>query len=290
LKCFYHSADLDGHCSGAIVKLVEPHIEMIGIDYGETYPIENIVDGEKIFIVDFSFPIDYMKKIYNKTIHLHWIDHHSKIIKQAEEENFNPLGLREIGKGACELTYDYFYNYNRINKFPIPRAIKLLSDFDVWKLNNEVLSFQYGMRTKNTDPNNPTWLEELIDDFTGGYYIKEIIKIGEPILKYQKDEAKSYCKNAFESELIFKNKTYSLICINRTHINSLFFNSIPNLENYDIMVAFARIKDCWKVSFYTEKDNIDCSVLVFNLKDKDKTGGGHEKAAGFYVSELPFKI
>ena len=38
MKCFYHSADLDGHCSGAIVKMVYPECELIGINYGDKFP------------------------------------------------------------------------------------------------------------------------------------------------------------------------------------------------------------------------------------------------------------
>ena len=38
MKCFYHSADLDGQCSGAIVKLARPDCELVGIDYGDPFP------------------------------------------------------------------------------------------------------------------------------------------------------------------------------------------------------------------------------------------------------------
>ena len=33
--CFYHKADLDGVCSGAIVKHFVPDCELYGFDYGE---------------------------------------------------------------------------------------------------------------------------------------------------------------------------------------------------------------------------------------------------------------
>jgi len=53
MKCFYHSSDLDGHCSGAIVKQEYADCEMIGIDYGNKFPWDSIEIRETVFMVDF---------------------------------------------------------------------------------------------------------------------------------------------------------------------------------------------------------------------------------------------
>ena len=42
IKCFYHLADLDGHCSGAIVKYKYPDAELFGINYGQAFPYDKI--------------------------------------------------------------------------------------------------------------------------------------------------------------------------------------------------------------------------------------------------------
>ena len=54
MKAFYHSADLDGHCSGAIVKYAHPECELIGINYGDKFPWESIGQDETVYMVDFS--------------------------------------------------------------------------------------------------------------------------------------------------------------------------------------------------------------------------------------------
>ena len=36
--CLYHRSDLDGHCSGAIVKYFIPEAKLIGIEYGDEIP------------------------------------------------------------------------------------------------------------------------------------------------------------------------------------------------------------------------------------------------------------
>ena len=48
MKCFYHSADLDGHCSGAIAKHFDPAYQLIGINYGDPFPMGEIGHGELV--------------------------------------------------------------------------------------------------------------------------------------------------------------------------------------------------------------------------------------------------
>jgi len=81
MKCFYHSADLDGHCSGAIVKHFNPECEMFPINYGQTFPWEKIQEDEWIYMVDFSLqPFEDMVKL-NQSCNLVWIDHHATAIE-----------------------------------------------------------------------------------------------------------------------------------------------------------------------------------------------------------------
>ena len=63
-KCFYHSADFDGHCSGAIIKKKFDDVEMIGINYGDEFPWSDIKPDETVYMVDFSLqPFDLMIKL-----------------------------------------------------------------------------------------------------------------------------------------------------------------------------------------------------------------------------------
>ena len=59
MYCIYHSADLDGYSSAAIVKRKYPFVELIGYDYGKPMTaIDAIPDGEDIIIVDVSICMD----------------------------------------------------------------------------------------------------------------------------------------------------------------------------------------------------------------------------------------
>ncbi len=150
MKCFYHRVDLDGRCSGAIVKKMYPECEMIGADYNDTLDLDSIKQGEKVFIVDFSFPIDKMIQLSN-TAELVWIDHHKSAIEKAHKAGFLSSGgqLLHMGsddpstkKAGCELTWEWIYPREKT-----PLAVKLLSKYDVWNLKDPlVLPFQYGFR------------------------------------------------------------------------------------------------------------------------------------------------
>jgi len=83
MKCFYHKSDLDGHCSGAIIKQVHPECEMIGVGYNNTILPADIKSNERIFVVDFSFPREVMGELHGAT-RLTWIDHHESAIRKCE--------------------------------------------------------------------------------------------------------------------------------------------------------------------------------------------------------------
>jgi len=67
MKIIYHSADLDGICSAAIVLGAVQDIEagivpiLLPMDYGWQPPaIESLPQDSRVYLVDFSFPPDYM--------------------------------------------------------------------------------------------------------------------------------------------------------------------------------------------------------------------------------------
>ena len=55
--CYYHAADFDGICSAAIVNFYEPDVKLIPVNYGDNVDLSIIEEGERVYVVDFSFPI-----------------------------------------------------------------------------------------------------------------------------------------------------------------------------------------------------------------------------------------
>jgi oligoribonuclease NrnB/cAMP/cGMP phosphodiesterase (DHH superfamily) len=273
MKCFYHSADLDGHCSGAIVKMKYPDCELIGINYGDEFPWDSIEPGEVVYMVDFSLQPDtaeQMRKLAGLA-DLNWIDHHKTAIGLESIDHIK--GLRKNGEAGCELTWQYCFPDEKM-----PYSVKLLGRYDVWDHDSDehILPFQYGMRLSETRP----YLSEAQSLWVVGWL--DVCNEGEVILTYQAQQDAIYAKaTAFETEL----DGLKCIACNKMLTNSLSFKSVWDSEKYDAMIAFGYRKGHWTISLYTDKEGVDVSTVA-----KERGGGGHKQAAGFQADGLPFRL
>lgn len=283
MKCFYHSADLDGHCSGAIIKNLHPECEMIGINYGQEFPFDTVAKDEIVYMVDFCLqPFDLMEKL-NSICQLIWIDHHKTAIDEAYDKGFIARGGQLIrdGMAGCELVWEYEYQHQKT----VNKAVYLLGRYDVWDhYDPETLPFQYGMRMiGDTLPGSEIW-KEL---FNNNDLTSEIITTGKIVIEYERQQNIKFCRAySFETAIEKDGQSLSAICINRGLTNSQIFDSVYNPEKHDLMITFCRLKPPagkWTVSLYSTKNEIDCGTIA-----KSFGGGGHKGAAGFQCVELPF--
>lgn len=275
MKCFYHKADLDGRCSGAIVKMKHPECDMIGINYGDVFPWETIKKGEVVYMVDFTLqPFDDMERL-NGICQLRWIDHHKTAMEEAYKRRFLASSQQLINEAyaGCELTWQFVKE-----TATIPLFVFLLGRYDVWDHHNHPgsLEFQYGIRNLGEMmPEDPQWLE-LFDT----EYVHRIIKDGALLLGYERRQNTAYAQSC-AYEMVFDG--LRCIVINKGLANSLLFESVYDPEKHDAMMCFVRRDGKWTVSLYSSKPDIDVSEIC-----KIHGGGGHKGAAGFQCATLPF--
>ncbi len=282
MKCFYHSADLDGHCSGAIVRLwAGDGCEMWPIDYGQEFPWDKITKGERVYMVDFHLqPFEDMVRLDDMCDFV-WIDHH----KSALEEYYRNwacklyiVGARERGIGACALTWTHLFPAR-----PMPTAVLRIAEYDVWShCHPDTLPFQYGARLHETDPAGEEGLkfwDDLLHISLESrtteplFTYRSVLDEGKIALLYQQQLNAKYCKNAFEIDF----EGHRCLALNVPFGNSMTFDTFKGLEQYDIMMPFyLRGDGKWVVSLFTQREDIDLSEIA-----KGKGGGGHKKAAGF---------
>lgn len=278
--CYYHNRDLDGFCSGAIMRRKLPNAEFIGYDYGQ--PFEQIV-GEEIIMADVSLPMPTMQKVAQASgFRFIWIDHHASAIKDFKDffgEGYDGINaILQDGIAACEIAWNYFFP-----KEKMPIAVSLLGKYDTWRnqdpyeWENRILPFQYGMRMIcNSLESFPDYLLETGSKVAVG----RIIETGKSILQYQAQQDEMACRlAAFETTF----KGLRAICLNTGARNSQTFKSVWDESRHDIMLPFSLNGKTgkWSFSIYTTKDEIDCSALA-----KEMGGGGHRKAAGFEVANI----
>lgn len=279
--CFYHAADLDGKCSGAIVKRFVPDVELRGYDYGWEFPLEDCVD-RTVIMCDVSLPMHQMKLVRETAARFIWIDHHKSAQNDAEDHNFRCEGLIRMGMAACRLTWQYFTPPGT----PEPRAVKMLGLYDVWDHSDpDVMPFQYGLRgVLSQGVDDPAWDILLsppgfLPDRIVTSYIRRIIRDGGAILKYQTEAYKRVMENAYEREY----KGYTALCVNTTHKSSQVFYSRYDPHRHHIMVPYCLLPSGnWSISFYTDHLDLDVSVIAKSLG-----GGGHKQAAGCVTPVLP---
>ena len=318
--CIYHSIDLDGWMSAAIVKHWHESImrsqeditgqsqkqyhklDFIGYNYGQ--PIPDLSDYDKVIMCDISFPKEEMEKIAKSGIGISnfiWIDHHISAIKDISKTYFAKTinGLRDTKFAACELTWKYFFPNDYM-----PEIVRLLGRYDCFghKSTDEetkVLEFQYGAR--QCISNYEEAYNALIRELEDNKYCKilnydetiiyEIHTKGKSIYQYLCTEAKQSYKNGFTIQLIEEitdnigknivNRKF--ICINKERFNPINFGIDYHAQGYDGAACFHfdGKRKLWAFSLYNDNGKVDCSVIA-----KQFGGGGHKGAAGFVTNDL----
>lgn len=278
MLCIYHIADHDGKGSAAIVKSVYPETELMGLNHDMEIPYDEINKHDQIIVCDFALPLDFMFKL-SQSRDFTWIDHHVSVIEQYEKAikkgTHQPIkGIRRVGTAALMLTWEYFYPGR-----PLPLGIKLLGLNDVFDLRDKrVRPFEYAMQALGVNrPTDKIW-NELINNTLD---VDEMVEKGKAILSYIRNRNYRLVRaEAFESEY----QGLKCICANIPQGYSEFYDSLDNIKDYDMMINFfMNKKNCWNLSFYTAKDNVDVSKVAEKFG-----GGGHAKAAGASsLKELP---
>ena len=295
MKCFYHN-DADGKCAGfwvwkdAILSNAMVRSEFIEMSYEKPFPMDTILPGEQIYIVDYSISPDEMRELLKITTDVTWIDHHKTAIEKYEGFEHDIRGIRYDGIAGCMLTYCYLHHTTdrgsgEIKPFDItmaydaPMFTKLIADWDVWK-------FEYGDATRyfitafnchDFHPSSDVWNQFLNN--TWGFSAEGVlIEKGEVMIKYRDGWAKE-CLKRYGFEVEFEG--LKCFAVNLGNCNSEYFKSLPE-GKYDAFMPFAFNGEKWTVSMYSTTHDISGICKKYG-------GGGHMKAAGFQCVELPFK-
>ena len=274
-KCFYHKADLDGRCSAAIIRRRYPDCQLVGIDYGDDFPWNDIVQDEKVFMVDFSLePFADMVKLA-EMVDLVWIDHHESAIAAHEQSGLAILGVQISGIAACVLTWQYIYPHS-----PVPWAVEKLGLYDVWQHSDHAVKvFQSGMWLENTAPDSDVWPIVFANDMA---WVANVLARGNTVLQHQQQRNSVYGATcAFETTF----QGLAALAINSGLANSLLFDDQWDDNRHQIMVAFVWAKSQWKISLYSKKDGPPVNQIA-----EMYGGGGHKHAAGFHCDNLPFDL
>ena len=283
--CYFHSTDLDGKCSAAIVKSMYPHVELIPLDYGDNYEAKIFsrnFTNETIFFVDITLdPRSLMLQLEKDGNRVIVIDHHITAIQEIKNMGWKPEGILQDGKAGCELTWEFLYPEPMNVGVPMPIAVKYLGRYDVWDHsdpNTEL--FQYGMRYMDLGVDALEWKILLSRKVSTEIFISDVIKTGKIIRSWNSVKNKKIASMSAR-EIMFEG--LRAITING-YDGSPLFESVYNEENYDIMISYIQRKDgTWSYGFYSDKPEVHCGEIA-----KKYGGGGHKGASGCNLKKLLF--
>jgi len=295
--CFYHSRDLDGWTSAAIVKKKFPEAKLVGWDYGDPEPLIYDVEYEgevlnplhptidvpvdlripnnaKVIIVDISFnPVTMIKLKGYVKMDVIWIDHHKSAIKDAVEYDYALLnGRRRSDFAACELTWQFFFSDSEM-----PEAVRLLGMYDSFRHKgsgeeHKVMIFQYGARGFVINPSEAEIFFDMNEQ-----QIRNILSSGKAIFDYLIIEAKGIYAKAFPVEI----EEYPGLMVNRERFNPVNFGIDYHKDGYDFFGCFWFDGENYSFSLYNDNGELDVSYLC-----KKFGGGGHAGAAGFTTKDF----
>ncbi len=299
--CIYHSIDLDGWMSAAIVKhywkdtinWAGDTLDFIGYNYGQ--PIPDLSQYGKVIMCDISFPKEEMIKIWDKlgVDNIVWIDHHISAIKDIQDTKWLWTGRQDTKYAACELTWKYFFHNE-----PMPEIVRLLGRYDCFghkgtDEEQKVLEFQYGARNVIVGYEQ---CYNLLNSWSNhreihNNQVNQMWLNGQTIYQYLCTDAKQAYANGFviefkETGVGTTNKfdgvyTYRFICINKERFNPINFGIKYHSEGYDGVACFHYNGKHWCFSLYNDNGEVDCSTIA-----KQYGGGGHKGAAGFIINDI----
>ena len=285
----YHSADIDGFCSGAIAKLhllkcgiKSDEIRLIGWNYGD--PVPSIPDSQQVIMTDISFPPESMADI-KRRCHLTWIDHHVTAIKDGDIMGYNSgPGFRKVGDSASMLAWIFFFGPH------VPDAVYWVDRYDVWKKEDPkspeltwemVMEVQYGLRFHMSPPNTDKGFEQWAILLADSDRMDEVIADGSLIYQAEKKSNEIRCSKAFD--LIFEGVKFA--AINNTLAGSAVLDSYARSDHDALMVfSFHGRRQEWDVSMYKNEksdQDIDLSLIA-----KRYGGGGHASSCGFRTGDV----
>lgn len=282
-----HDDDLDGICAAVIAAM---HCSQVSgnrtlivfspVHYNRPVDVSQMSKGDRVIIVDFSYPPAEMKKIEDAVLQppdstvtpphcIIWIDHHAS----AAEYGHDYPGLRDFadkGRAACELTWEYFYPL-----IPIPRAVSYIGDYDAWRhAIPDSREFYEGAKLFLLDPHAPLWATVFNDDNAEAFQL--VVTAGYVAKRYRD----VYCysiRNSYGYETVIAG--HQAYALNVFGFGSGAFGDL--YAQYPLVIAYIHDGVKFRVSLYSEA--VDVGAIAQSMG-----GGGHKGAAGFVCDILPF--
>jgi nanoRNase/pAp phosphatase (c-di-AMP/oligoRNAs hydrolase) len=227
--------------------------------------------AKEIFMVDFSFPAEIMKKLsaeHKITV----IDHHET---QKEAVKFAEKSVFSLNHSGVILAWKYLNP-----KKTVPSLLKRIEDIDLWKF--KIKDTQKTMANLESHEQEFKLWDKLIRDFENPKKQLAFIKEGAAILRYQEQVVKELSDSAISATF----EGQKALVVNSPMLASQIGNRLASKGDRVAIIWSSKSK---KV-FVSLRSAGEMSVAELA---KRHGGGGHKHAAGFALKannkQFPWK-
>ena len=254
-------------------------------------------NNEEVVFVDCCPNEDVLKFLSSKTLkNIIILDHHitNKPLFDKYFQQGIITGISYMGVSATLIVWAWFYFKKDIETIllfldryktslrnqddsPVPLSIKLINSWDIWdNLRVDAEAYKTYFEAQDYNPlENDKEVENLMDD---DVTIKKAILNGSLMVQFFHQWSNIYCKRYGYP---VKYKTNDFFVLNIGNANSKVFGDI--IDDYDAVITYCNNGIKYNCSIYaSEKSEFDCASFAEQFG-----GGGHKKAAGFVLDELP---
>lgn len=290
-----HHNDLDGLAAAWVVKQRYPDAELMAAQYGDEPPIANVVRDRHVWIVDFSYDAETLRRVAREAASVIVIDHHKSVEKELRAFRvvdrthilssdslsfFRLLAYFDSTRSGCGLAWDLF-NPDQ----PRPELLDYIEDRDIWKwslpdsheISAALMSY----------PLDYAWLDGAIRDKGA---VCALLAEGRAILRYQRQLVADHVALAFRTDQWMLDDLGSLkdtcgeipiaLCqLKRltSDVGHALLTAYPDAP-YVAIVLRDYERGVWRVSLRSDNDRADVSEIA-----RARGGGGHRNAAGYEV-------
>lgn len=264
----YHAHCADGFGAAyAAWKALGDSAVYVPVQYGQPYPPE--LDGgvRELYLLDFSYPLETMKRLQQVASQVAVIDHHASAEEPLKEWN---RSLPFCGRGSCHhvvfdldqsgavLAWEYFHHGK-----PVPELLFYVQDRDLWRWElPDSRAVSAGLRSR------PMEFQEW-DRLS----VEELIPEGRAILRYQDEQVKAHTRNAALQDV----GGYQVPVVNATTLMSEIGEALcQQFPDAPFSATYFVRRDGKRVWSLRSRNGFDVSTVA-----KAKAGGGHKAAAGF---------
>lgn len=275
----------DGLAAAWVAAKYLPKAQLIGWTYqANDVPIVEV--GDKLIIVDFSFPASVMESWASSSVDVVVIDHHKTAMENLQGLSDRILARFDMNECGATLTWKTFFPDQ-----PMPAFLEYVRDRDLW---NHVLPMTEEIHEATSALRRSFALFDVLEQMNREELIKFLAPLGGKLLKPKRDKIKAIAKrydwrnlkvprtieapdgdiswaDEYQIPLVVLAKDGSEDRLT-SDVGSYLYKSLPKA----LFVACITSDGSWSLRSDKHGNNTDVGAIA-----KALGGGGHHNAAGF---------